>query len=46
MRRGEVRTVKTLGSYLGAQAIVQKKRFARIEIQWKDWTAATGGVVW
>lgn len=41
----EVRTVKTLGSYLGAQAIVQKRRFARIEIQWKDWTA-TGGVVW
>lgn len=42
----EVRTVKTLGSYLGAQAIVQKRRFARIEIQWKDWTATTGGVVW
>lgn len=43
-----VRTVRALGSYLGGTGDVQKRRFARIEIQWKDWTTTTtggGGVV-
>lgn len=29
----------------GGTGDMQKRRFARIEIQWKDWTT-TGGVVW
>lgn len=43
----EVRTVRTLKSYSGGAGDVQKRRFARIEIQWRDWTTTTGrsGVV-